>query len=123
MKYYIAAPLEYYKKVLEFEDLLKIRGDEVTYSWATDYHKQLYEGLGDAGSKAQGDKCIQGVKDADIVALYMTKKTRGCHIEYGIALGAGKKVIVYCEHPHDEISMYKNVYYTVPSFEKALMEL
>lgn len=103
MKIYVASALKNYYSVLHFERELRAAGHEISFSWATEYKKQVKDPAGVQSNRGIAERCRDGVLAADVLFLWAEGKSRGQHIEYGIAIGAGKKLVVLDasgeEHP------------------------
>jgi len=93
VKFYIASSLENYAQVREVAEQLKQAGHIHTYDWT------VHGSVGKEGPKrlcevAQMEK--QGVLDADIVIVILPGH-RGTHAELGMAIAAGKPVLICAE--------------------------
>lgn len=96
MKFYIAGKFSDKKIVRECQSTLIDLGYEITYDW-TSHDETALKDVSQLGQFAARD--IQGVLDADhLVALFYdeTYDYRGTFTEIGIALGAKKKVTIFC---------------------------
>ena len=90
MKYYIATTLENHAEHNKLRDLLNAAGHQCTYDWTI--HGPVYrDGLARIREIAILE--TQGVLAADYVFV-LWPGGRGTHVELGIALATGKKVIL-----------------------------
>lgn len=106
-KIYIASGLKNYLNVIRLQSELASEGIGVTFDWASEFQKQLAFGQ----RPTQADKSNlasameNGVREAEVLLLMMPAK-RGAHVEFGIAIGAGKPVVVFNEDEKEDISFY-----------------
>src|SRR5689334_16558704 len=91
MKYYIASALENVEPVRRVRDYMKWFGHEITHDWTT--HGPVWQ-RGTQVCKETLDLEINGVLNADVV-IVLWPAMRGSHVELGLAIGAGKKIIFY----------------------------
>jgi len=90
MKFYIASKLENAAQVSRVADALKAAGHVHTYDWTV--HGPVHkEGLERVEEVALLD--AQGVLDADVVVALLPGG-RGTHVEIGIGIGAGTRIIL-----------------------------
>lgn len=114
MKYYIASGLENFETVRRVRDYLKSFGHEITYDWT------LHGPVWKHGLQRCQETCdleINGVLNADVV-IVLWPGGRGTHVEMGLAIASGKKIIFYspCEG-HHEPSPDLCVFYVHPLIE------
>lgn len=104
---YYASSLANHDLILSLEAEGVRQGFAPSYSWATDYLAELTrtDPLSFPEKVGIADKCVQGVRDCDVLVLVVPAK-RGAHIEYGVAVGAGKPVVVWSRDPSDDIGFY-----------------
>lgn len=91
MKYYIASGLENHDAVRRVRDYLKSFNHEITYDWTT--HGPVWS-KGTRACEETLQKEIDGVLGADLVII-LWPGDRGTHVELGIALATGKRIIFY----------------------------
>lgn len=89
MKIYIASKLENHAAVAALRDELRSLGHEITYDW-TVYGPVYKSGLDRVREVAEMEAL--GVINADLV-IVLWPGGRGTHVELGIAIGAGIRVI------------------------------
>ena len=94
MKFYIASRLENADTVKRVAAVLKAAGHEHTYDWTT--HGSVQK-EGEARITEVAEKEKAGVLSADIVIVILPGG-RGTHAELGIAIGAGKPIIICAEN-------------------------
>ncbi len=90
MKFYIASKIENAPAVSGLASRLKAAGHEHTYDWTV--HGSI-KAEGRERLNSVGEMELAGVLAADIVVVLLPGG-RGTHVEIGIALGAGKKIIL-----------------------------
>lgn len=122
MKCFVASSLDRYIQILEIENELIRRGHQITHSWATEYTEELESGNIVTNDKELGRRCFNGVRSAQVVILVASPVGRGAHMEYGMALGLGKKSIVYCPDSSIECSQYFNVVRTLDEMYLRVIE-
>lgn len=94
MKYYIATRLENHAAHNVVRDAMAAEGHEITYDWTT--HGPVWrDGLMRIREVAHAE--TQGVLDADLV-IVLLPGGRGTHVELGIAIAAGKRVLLHSEN-------------------------
>lgn len=89
MKYYIATKLENHASHNMLRDRLKLFGHELTYDWTV--HGPVYT----EGRERLADVSMletAGITDADVV-IVLWPGGRGTHVELGIAIATGKRII------------------------------
>ncbi len=107
-KIYIASALGNYQEVLRLQKRLRENHKiDVTFDWAAEYEAQLKNGtMASLGYKtvlaAQMEDAVRAAK----AMLLVLPAKRGAHIEFGIARGCRKPVVVLCANPLDDISFY-----------------
>ncbi len=90
MRFYIASKLENAAAVSRLASALKAAGHEHTYDWTP--HGSI-KAEGRERLNEVGEMELAGVLTADVI-IVLLPGGRGTHIEIGIALGAGKKIIL-----------------------------
>jgi nucleoside 2-deoxyribosyltransferase len=93
-KFYIASSFTNIDKVREVSSLLKNKGFIQTYDWTQNERAATLEDL-----KIIGSKELSAVMEADFL-IVLLPAGKGSHIEFGIALGQGKKIFLFSEN-HD----------------------
>lgn len=91
MKFYIATRLERHAEHNDVRNRLQALGHTITYDWT------LRGAVRDTSAEDLTGVClaeVQGVLDADFVVVLLPGG-RGTHVELGIALAAGKPVILH----------------------------
>jgi putative intracellular protease/amidase len=95
MRYYIATKLERHADHNLVRDLMAARGHEITYDW-TKHGPVWSRGSDVIREVAQLE--TRGVLDADLV-IVLLPGGRGTHAELGMAIAAGKPVLMHCADP------------------------
>lgn len=90
-KFYIASSFTNIDKVREVSSLLKNKGFIQTYDWTQNERAATLEDLKQIGAKE-----LSAVMDADFL-IVLLPAGKGSHIEFGIALGQGKKIYLFGE--------------------------
>ena len=93
-KFYIASSFTNIDKVREVSSLLKNKGFIQTYDWTQNERAATLKDL-----KIIGSKELLAVMEADFL-IVLLPAGKGSHIEFGIALGQGKKIFLFSEN-HD----------------------
>lgn len=92
MRYYIATSLERHTDHNLVRDAMAAEGHEITYDWSV--HGPVWAaGVGRIREVAQLE--TQGVLDADVV-IVLLPGGRGTHAELGMAIAAGKPILLHC---------------------------
>lgn len=96
---------------------LKSKGYSQTYDWtqnAKGKENQTFtlEELGNIGQKEK-----EGVLEADFIVIILPGG-KGTHIEFGLALGRGKKIFLYS--PNEEVNNFETIstFYHLEEVEK-----
>jgi hypothetical protein len=95
VKYYIATRLERHADHNIVRDALAAKGNQITYDWTV--HGPVWRS-GEDRIREVSQLETQGVLDADVV-IVLLPGGRGTHAELGMALAAGKPVILHSEDP------------------------
>lgn len=116
MKFYIASKLENAAQVSKLVDTLESWGWRCTYKW---HGHGSVRGQGEKRLKEVAAEEYAGVVRADLV-IVLLPGGRGTHSELGIALGQGKKVVIYSQDPQhfDQASEETCAFYWVPGAER-----
>ena len=88
MNVYVASSLDNKDKAARFISRLRELGHNITYDWTT--HGRLTD---KQQMRIAAHRELHGVLGADVLVVYMPGGF-GTHCEMGIALGAGKRVIL-----------------------------
>lgn len=96
MKFYIASSFKNIDTVRYISQILKNKGFIHTYDWTHNDKASSIEQLMYIGKEEK-----KGVLEADFIVVILPAG-KSSHIEFGIALGTGKKVYLYS--PNDEIN-------------------
>lgn len=100
MKFYLAARYSRRRELVEYREFIESEGGEVTSRWLHGNH-QIADG-DEANKSAAQTFAVEDVDDvlaADYVIAFTeqpraTNSRGGRHVELGLALGAGKKVVI-----------------------------
>lgn len=113
-KYYIASSFTNIDKVREVSRLLQDIGFIQTYDWTRNERAATLEDLKEIGSKE-----LSAVLEADFL-IVLLPAGKGSHIEFGIALGQGKKIFLFSEN--DDIDNFETTttFYHLDSVEKIM---
>ncbi|MEA3319659.1 MAG: nucleoside 2-deoxyribosyltransferase [Bacillota bacterium] len=113
-KFYIASSLSNIEKVREVSKRLKDKGFIHTYDWTKNERAATLEDL-----KEIGEKELVAVLEADFL-IVLLPGGKGSHIEFGIALGQGKKIFLYSEN--DDINNVEttSTFYHLDNVEKVM---
>ncbi len=111
MKIYIASKLSNCAQVLLLESVLRLRGHQIPFSWATEHAAELRNPpqVRVPHDRDIADRCLRGVSLAELLILWPAGNSRGAHVEYGAALNAGKKMLLLEPDDENMISFYKLV--------------
>ena len=89
MKFYIASRFKNIDQVRNLSAKLHSKGFIQTYDWTQNERAASYEALQQIG---QAEK--QAVANSDFLVILLPAG-KGSHIEFGIALGLGKRIYIY----------------------------
>ncbi|WP_404351913.1 group-specific protein [Sutcliffiella horikoshii] len=111
-KYYIASSFNNIEKVREVSIRLKDKGFIQTYDWTQNERAATLEDLKEIGEKER-----IAVLEADFL-IVLLPAGKGSHIEFGIALGQGKKIYLFSEN--DDIDNFEttSTFYHLDNVEK-----
>jgi nucleoside 2-deoxyribosyltransferase len=117
MKVYLAARYSRHPEMQQIEASLRAMGHEVTSRWIQGGHELSKEGSTEAQQAERGRFAEEDLADllAADCCLCFTEEPRstnsrgGRHVELGIAIGAGKRVVV--------VGWRENVFCCLPSVE------
>ncbi|MFD1172979.1 group-specific protein [Oceanobacillus picturae] len=122
MKYYIASSFQNKENVQAVSQFLSSKGHVNTYDWTLNERANTIEQLERIGILEK-----QAVADCDLFILYLPGG-KGSHVELGLALAYGKKVIIYREKafsPEEASSFYyvEGVNHVFGDLEKLFTEI
>ncbi|MGP1908263.1 group-specific protein [Metabacillus sp. JX24] len=98
MKFYVASSFKNIDKVRQVSNQLKSRGYIQTYDWTENEKASTFEDL-----KLIGRQEKIAVAEADLIVVLLPAG-KGSHIEFGIALGLNKRIILYSSN--DEVNKF-----------------
>ncbi|WP_240948473.1 nucleoside 2-deoxyribosyltransferase [Bacillus sp. RO1] len=113
-KFYIASSLSNIEKVREVSKRLKDKGFIHTYDWTKNGRASTLEDL-----KEIGEKELSAVLEADFL-IVLLPGGKGSHIEFGIALGQGKKIFLFSENDDIENIETTSTFYHLDNVEKII---
>ncbi|MGD6873317.1 nucleoside 2-deoxyribosyltransferase [Sutcliffiella horikoshii] len=113
-KFYIASSFTNINKVREVSSILKNNGFIQTYDWTQNERAATLEKLKDIGSKE-----LSAVSEADFL-IVLLPAGKGSHIEFGIALGQGKKIYLFSENDDIDNFQTTSTFYHLDSVEKIM---
>ncbi|QPC45583.1 nucleoside 2-deoxyribosyltransferase [Mangrovibacillus cuniculi] len=110
-KFYVASSFQNKEVVRRVSDCLKDKGYIHTYDWTKNNRASSNNDLREIGQEEK-----KAVLDADFL-LVLLPAGKGSHIEFGIALGQGKKIYLYCED--NEVNNFEttSTFYHLPEVE------
>lgn len=111
MKFYIASSFQNIESVKYVSEVLKNKGYIHTYDWTKNERALTIEKL-----QAIGQEEKNGVLNADILVVLLPAG-KGSHIEFGIALGQGKKVFLYSPNYDVRDLETTSTFYHLPEVE------
>lgn len=111
-KFYIASGLQNKDMVRFVSQHLKEQGFIHTYDWTQNERVETFEELREIGQKEKN-----AVLESDFL-IVLLPGGKGTHIEFGIALGQGKKIYLYA--PDNEVDNFEitSTFYHLPEVEK-----
>lgn len=114
MKFYIASSFQNIDSVKYVSEVLKNKGYIHTYDWTKNERASTIDKL-----QAIGQEEKNGVLNADILVVLLPAG-KGSHIEFGIALGQGKKVFLYS--PNEDVRDLEttSTFYHLPEVEMVI---
>ncbi|PFA67181.1 group-specific protein [Bacillus sp. AFS015802] len=112
MKFYLASSFANKDLVRYVSEQLKREGCIHTYDWTVNERASTVEELQGIGLKEKN-----AIFDSDVVIILLPGG-KGSHVELGIAIGHGKRVILYSQN--DELHDLANstTFYHLPEVEK-----
>lgn len=114
MRFYIASSLKNIDNVRWVAGQLRTRGHVQTYDWTTKLNVDSISALRDIGEREKN-----AVLSSDVVII-MVPAGKGSHVEFGIALGTDKRIILYS--PTNDINDLEltTTFYHLPEVEKCI---
>lgn len=117
MKFYIASSFTNIERVRYASNELKSKGYIHTYDWT-----QNGRGASLAELKSVGIEEKHAVIDSDVVIILLPAG-KGSHIEMGIAIGTGKKVVLYSIDKSIYDIDLTSTFYHLPEVERVVGSL
>jgi nucleoside 2-deoxyribosyltransferase len=114
VRFYIASSLKNSVKVRSVAEKLRLRGLVQTYDW-TVHPMAIHQS--DLQEVAQAER--DAVLTADLV-IVMIPAGKGAHVEYGVAIGAGKEVVLYSETDEIYDLDIGSIFYHLPQTQKCV---
>jgi hypothetical protein len=114
MKFYIASSFKNIDAVRYVSEKLKSMGFIHTYDWTQNERASTFAQLKEIGQREK-----EAVMEADFL-IVLLPAGKGSHIEFGIALGQGKKIYLYS--PNDDVNNFEttSTFYHLPEVEKCI---
>lgn len=111
MKFYIASSFSNKNEVRHVSEKLKSKGYTHTYDWTNNEKASSFKDLREIGQQEKN-----AIINADFIVVLLPAG-KGSHIEFGIALGQGKRIYLYS--PNEEINNFENTstFYYLPEVE------
>ncbi len=105
---YVASGLKNYAQVIEIQKRLAGYGLEIAFDWASCYKRSVDSGIPESEEEKKKLAVleVEGVRCCDILFLILPSG-RGANIEFGIAVGCWKKIVVFSPSEELDISFYK----------------
>lgn len=120
MKVYLAARYSLNPRLREFAAYLRARGEEVTSRWINGSH-EINDHPSDKARQRLAEEDMQDLIDADVMIsfseppLTATRARGGRHVEFGLAIAWGKRIIV--------VGPKENVFHYLPGIEHVYNEV
>ncbi|QFT87987.1 Nucleoside 2-deoxyribosyltransferase [Bacillus sp. THAF10] len=111
-KFYIASSLKNKNAVREVSNHLSMKGFTQTYDWTQNERVETLEDL-----KLIGEEELSAVLEADFI-IVMLPAGKGSHIEFGVALGQGKKIYLYADNDEMNNVETTSTFYHLNNVEK-----
>ncbi|MCU9613165.1 group-specific protein [Caldibacillus lycopersici] len=113
-KFYVASSFKNIDKVRYVSNELISKGYIQTYDWTQNERASTVEELKEIGQQERN-----AVLEADFI-IVLLPAGKGSHIEFGIALGQGKRIYLYS--PNDEINKFEttSTFYHLSEIEKCI---
>ncbi|WP_079479074.1 group-specific protein [Halobacillus salinus] len=110
-KFYVASSFQNKDKVRYVQEELKRQGFAQTYDWTRNERASTSNDL-----RAIGNLEKEAVTEADFL-IVLLPAGKGSHIEFGIALGLGKKIFLHAPDGQMDDSDTTTTFYHVPEVE------
>jgi nucleoside 2-deoxyribosyltransferase len=114
MKFYVASSLNNSEAVRTVSAKLKSKGFIHTYDWTQNERSLTIDQLREIGQKEK-----EAIIEADVVVVLLPAG-KGSHIEFGIALGLGKKIYLYSLNEEVNNAETTSTFYHLPEVEKCI---
>lgn len=113
-KFYIASSFKNIDTVRYVSNDLKRKGYIQTYDWTKNVRASTFEDLKEIGRQERN-----AVMEADFI-IVLLPAGKGSHIEFGIALGQRKRILLYS--PNDEVNNFEttSTFYHLSEVEKCI---
>ena len=117
MKFYVASSFSNIETVRLVSEKLKTMGFIHTYDWTQHERSSTINQLSEIGRKEK-----EAIIEADFLIVILPAG-KGSHIEFGIALGLGKKIYLYS--PNEEVNHFEttSTFYHLPEVEICIGEI
>lgn len=111
-KFYVASSFKNVDTVRYVSKELINKGYFQTYDWTKNERASTIEDLKEIGERERN-----AVMEADLI-IVLLPAGKGSHIEFGIALGQGKRIYLYS--PNDEVNRFEttSTFYHLPKVKK-----
>lgn len=117
MKFYVASSFKNKDRVRYVSEQLRNKGYIHTYDWTANERASSLKGLQEIGQKEK-----EAVMEADVLIVILPAG-KGSHIEYGIALGLGKTIVLYSEDEQVNDFETTSTFYHLSEVEKCVGNL
>ncbi len=114
MKFYVASSLNNIETVRYVSEKLKSKGFIHTYDWTQNERVSTINQLKEIGQKEK-----DAIIEADFIVVLLPAG-KGSHIEFGIALGQGKKIYLYSLNEEVNNIETTSTFYHLPEVEKCI---
>lgn len=113
-KFYVASSFKNIDTVRYVSNELKKKGYIQTYDWTQNERASTVEDLKEIGQQERN-----AVLEADFI-IVLLPAGKGSHIEFGIALGQGKRIYLYSQD--DEVNKFEttSTFYHLSEVEKCI---
>jgi nucleoside 2-deoxyribosyltransferase len=113
-RFYVASSFKNIDTVRYVSNELKNKGYIQTYDWTQNERASTVEDLKEIGQKERN-----AVLEADFI-IVLLPAGKGSHIEFGIALGQGKRI--YLHSQDDEVNKFEttSTFYHLPEVKKCI---
>ncbi|KAB2331719.1 group-specific protein [Bacillus mesophilum] len=113
-RFYVASSFKNIDTVRYVSNELKNKGYIQTYDWTQNERVSTVEDLKEIGQKERN-----AVLEADFI-IVLLPAGKGSHIEFGIALGQGKRIYLYSQD--DEVNKFEttSTFYHLPEVKKCI---